>query len=148
MAPIVVRTQRSVNAPAEVVYGYIADMREHHPKFLPAQFSGFEVESGGVGAGTVTRFTVTAGGRKRDYRMGIDEPDPGRVLTETDANSTLVTTYTVTPAGENSLVEIQTTWKGASGIGGFFERTFAPRAVERMYAEALNRLDAYARERS
>ena len=40
-------------APAEVVYGYLADMREHHPRFLPPAFEDFKVESGGVGAGTV-----------------------------------------------------------------------------------------------
>jgi hypothetical protein len=148
MAPIVVRAQRTVNAPADVVYGYIADMREHHPRFLPAEFTDFQVESGGVGAGTVTRFAVTAGGRTRNYHMRIDEPEPGRVLTESDMNSSLVTTYTVTPREGSCLVEIQTTWQGAGGIGGIFERAFAPRAMQRIYAQALDRLDAYVRERS
>jgi hypothetical protein len=31
-------------------------------------------------------------------------------------------------------------------LGGFFDRTFAPRAVERLYSEALDRLNAYATE--
>jgi len=146
MAPIVVRAERTVDAPAEVVYGYIADMREHHPRFLPAEFSDFRVESGGAGAGTITRFTVTAGGRKRDYRMRVDEPEPGHVLTESDTNSSLVTTYTVTPQGASSLVQIQTTWQGAGGIGGIFERAFAPKVMQRIYAESLNRLDAYVRD--
>src|SRR5690348_4911225 len=110
MAKITVSAERTVDAPADRVYGYIADMREHHPRFLPSAFSNFEVETGGVGAGTVTHFTVTAGGRSRDYRMTVAEPEPGRVLTETDANSTLVTTFTVTPQGAASLVEISTSW--------------------------------------
>jgi hypothetical protein len=121
-------------------------MREHHPRFLPPAFSDFEVESGGVGAGTVTRFTLNTGGRSRSYRMQVAEPEPGRVLTESDTESTLVTSFTVDPAENGSRVQISTTWEGAGGIGGFFERTFAPRVLRRLYADELERLDAYARQ--
>jgi len=51
MATILVSAERSVDAPAGAVYGYIADMRGHHPHFLPPAFSDFQVESGGVGEG-------------------------------------------------------------------------------------------------
>src|SRR3984885_3706168 len=146
MATILVSAERTVDAPADDVYGYIADMREHHPRFLPSAFSDFQVESGGVGEGTITRFTVTAGGRTRQYRMQVAEPEPGRVLTESDTGSSLVTTFTVTPQGGVSLVRISTTWDGAGGIGGFFERLFAPRAMRGLLAGELDRLDAYARE--
>jgi hypothetical protein len=147
MATILVTAERPVDAPADVVFGYLADMRTHHPRFLPAAFSDFQVESGGVGAGTIARFTVTAGGRSRQYRMRVAEPDPGRVLTESDTGSSLVTTFTVTPRGEASQVRISTSWDGAGGIGGFFERRFAPRVMRGIYAEELDRLDAYARQR-
>jgi len=40
-----------------------------------------------VGAGTVHSFKMTAGGRARDFRMRVAEPDPGRVLTESDERS-------------------------------------------------------------
>lgn len=146
MARILVSAERAVEAPAETVYGYIADMREHHPRFLPPAFSDFRVESGGVGAGTVTRFKVTAGRRTREYQMKVAEPEPGRVLTESDTNSSMVTTYTVAPQGGASLVQISTTWDGAHGIGGFFERMFAPRVMRAIYTDELSRLDAYARE--
>lgn len=147
MAEILVTAEKIVNAPADTVFGYLRDMREHHPKFLPSAFSDFQVESGGVGAGTVTRFKVTAGGRTRDYRMTVDEPEPGRVLTESDTNSSMVTKFTVTPKeGGSSLVQIRSTWQGAGGIGGFFERTFAPRAARAMYEDELNRLDDYAHQ--
>ena len=46
-----------------------------------------------------------------------------------------------------SLVQIASTWQGAGGIGGFFERAFAPRAARAMYQDELNRLATYARER-
>jgi hypothetical protein len=146
MARNVAAAEAVVDAPADTVYRYIADMRDHHPRFLPPAFSDFQVESGGVGAGTVTRFKMTAGGRTRQYRMNVAEPEPGRVLTESDTDSSAVTTFTVDPRGGASLVRISTAWDGASGIGGLFERMFAPRVLRAIYADELKRLDAYARE--
>ncbi len=142
----VVSAEGSVDAPVDTVYRYLADMRDHHPHFLPPAFSEFQVESGGVGAGTVTRFKITAGGRTREYRMQVGEPEPGRVLTESDMNSSAVTTFTVSARGDTSLVQISTAWDGASGIGGLFERMFAPRVLRAIYSDELRRLDAYARE--
>jgi hypothetical protein len=147
MGTIQVTSEQAVGAPAETVYSYLADMRTHHPRFLPPAFSDFEVESGGVGAGTVIRFAITAGGRTRRYRMQVAEPEPGRVLTESDTASSLVTTFTVTPHGESSVVRIGSSWDGAGGVGGFFERLFAPRALRAILADELKRLDAYARAR-
>ena len=68
------------------------------------------------------------------------------MLTESDTMSSSVTTWTVTPEGNTCLVQISTTWQGAGGVGGFFERMFAPRVLRQIYADELNRLDAYARE--
>jgi hypothetical protein len=146
MAPISVSAERTVGAPAPEVYGYIADHREHHQHFLPPAFSDFQVESGGVGAGTITRFKLTAGGRTRQLRTQVTEPEPGRVLTESDTLSSSVTTWTVTPEGTDCQVRISTTWQGAGGVGGVFERLFAPRVLRGIYADELSRLDAYARE--
>jgi uncharacterized protein YndB with AHSA1/START domain len=148
MATISVFAERTIAAPAARVYGYIADMRGHHPRFLPPAFLDFRVESGGVGAGTVTRFKLTAGGRTREYHMTVAEPDPGRVLTESDDSSSLVTTTTVAQRGQASCtVRISATWAGAPGIGGLFERIFAPRVMRGVYADELDHLAAYVRER-
>jgi carbon monoxide dehydrogenase subunit G len=147
MGKIEVSAERSIGAAAEVVYRTIADDSEH-VNILPPAFSDFQVESGGVGAGTIHRFKVTAGGRTREYRMRVEEPEPGRVLTESDTGSSLVTTFTVDPEGEHTHVRISTTWDGAGGIGGFFERLFAPRVMRGIYADELERLDAYLRVRS
>src|ERR1051326_4916781 len=146
MAKIVVSAERTVEAPADAVYRYVADMREHHPHYLPPAFSDFQGESGGTGAGTITRFKVTAGGRTREYRMRVDEPEPGRVLTESDTGSSLVTTTTVSPQDGAARVQISTSWNGAGGIGGFFEKMFAPRAMRAICTDELERLAAYARE--
>ncbi len=146
MAQVRVTAERSIRAPAERVYAYIADYRQHHHRFLPPAFSDIQVEEGGVGAGSVVRFRLSAGGRERTYRQRVEEPQPGRVLTESDLDSSSVTTFTVTPEGEHSRVQILTTWQGARGVGGFFERLFAPRVLRRLYADELERLDRYARK--
>lgn len=99
-----------------------------------------------MGAGTITRFKVTAGGRSRECRMKTAEPEPGRILTESDTASSAVTTFAVSPQGAASLVQSSTTWDGAGGIGGLFERMFAPRMMRSIYADELKRFDAYARE--
>ncbi len=148
MGTLHVRAERSIEAPPGVVYECLADMDQHHPRFLPEAFSDFTVESGGVGEGTVIGYRLTAGGRTRSYRMAISEPEPGRVLRESDTGSSLVTTFTVDPQGAGSRVAIETTWQGAGGVGGFFEGLFAPRVIRRLYLDELDRLDAYARGRA
>lgn len=62
MSELRVVAERATGAPAEVVYRCIADFDRHHRRFLPPAFSEFRVEEGGVGAGTVHSFTMTAGG--------------------------------------------------------------------------------------
>ena len=101
-----------------------------------------------VGAGTVTHFKLTAGGRTRGYRMSVTEPEPGRVLAESDTNSSLVTIFTFVPQGGDCLVRISTSWDGAGGVGGLFERLFAPRAMRAIYLDELERLNAYASEQA
>jgi uncharacterized protein YndB with AHSA1/START domain len=146
MAKVEASAQRMIDAPADAVYSYLSDLNQH-PKFLPPAFSDFQVVEGGVGAGTVTTFSVTAGGRTRSYRMNVTEPAPGRTLVESDANSSLVTTFNVEPQGSKSLVSIHTSWNGAGGIGGFFEKTFAPGAMKKLYVDELDRLNTYALSR-
>src|SRR5262249_53750639 len=118
MGQVIASAQATVGAPADVTYRLIADVAQRQ-KFLPDPFSGFEVLSGGVGAGTVHKFEFQAPSRPvRTYVMDVTEPEPGRVLVDTDRNSSLVTRFTVTPQGQQCQVEITTTWKGAGGIGG------------------------------
>ena len=139
MAKVVASAERDIDAPADEVYRYLADMHQHQ-RFLPPAFSDFQVEQGGIGAGTVTRFKITAGGRTRSYHMQVSEPVPGQTLVETDTDSSLVTTFNVEPRDGRSLVRISTSWDGASGIGGFFERTFAPKALVKIYDGMLAKL--------
>jgi len=146
MSQIQVAAEREINAPAERVYRIFSDYRQHHPNILPPQFHDLKIEQGGVGAGTVFSFKMTVAGRTRDGRMAVSELEPGRVLAERDTSSSLVTTFTVTPLGDQSRVRIETVWDGAGGVGGLFERLFAPRLLRGIYREELERVDTYAQQ--
>ena len=141
---ITVAAERVIDAPARRVYSYIADFRNHHPNFLPPQFSDLVVESGGIGAGTVHRFRMTLGGRTTDYRVRVGEPQPGRVLIESDPSRNMLTTFAVDPEPDGrTFVRIETRWY-AEGLGGLVERLLAPRMLRKVYAEELELLDRYA----
>jgi len=152
MATVRASAEAVVEAPPAVVFGCIGDYRERHRHFLPPAFTDFCVEEGGTGEGTVVRYTLGVGGRSRGYRMRVVVPEPGRVLEEHDTASSLVTRFTVTPEDApgtgRSRVRIETTWEGAGGIGGFFEKRFAPAALRRLYEDELARLGAYAKEQA
>jgi hypothetical protein len=142
MSEVVTTAERVVRAPAERVRTALADYEGVRPRILPEQFSDYRVESGGHGAGTRVhwRFAATSK-RVREQLVEVSEPDE-RSLRETDTRSSMVTTWTVTPADAGaSTVRVCTTWQGAGGIGGFFERTFAPRGLARVYDALLGRLE-------
>jgi hypothetical protein len=142
MSQVVATAEHVVHAPAEEVRAALADYEGARRRILPEQFSDYRVESGGAGAGTRVhwRFAATSK-RVRDQLVEVSEP-AADTLVETDANSSMVTTWTVHPADAGTTtVRVRTTWKGAGGIGGFFERTFAPKGLTRVYGEMLTRLD-------
>jgi uncharacterized protein YndB with AHSA1/START domain len=142
MGSVVATAERVIRAPAEQVLTALADYASTRPKLLPEQFSEYRVETGGQGAGTRVhwRFAATSK-RVRDQLLAVTQPD-AHTLVETDANSSMVTTWTVQPADAGATtVRVRTTWNGAGGIGGFFERTFAPKGLRRVYDEILGRLD-------
>jgi hypothetical protein len=142
MSEVVATAEHVVRAPSERVITALADYAGTRPRLLPEQFSDYRVEAGGQGAGTRVhwRFAATSK-RVRDQLLTVTEPVAG-TLVETDANSSMVTTWTVHPADHAATtVRVRTTWNGAGGIGGFFERTFAPKGLQRVYGEILARLD-------
>src|SRR5215208_5156065 len=138
MVQVVAQTERLVAASPQRVRAFLVDYQNNRPRILPAEyFRDYRVEQGGDGAGTVI-----------SYRMRVEEPtEGGPILEERDTGSSLVTTWTLSPVGEGeqTMVSLTSRWEGASGIGGFFERMFAPRALRRLYGEVLERLSAELR---
>ena len=108
---------------------------------LTEQFSEYEVQEGGSGAGTLVHWKLQATEKRiRDILFAVTEPTAGQ-LVETDRNSSMVTSWTVTPAGEGrAKVVTSTTWTGAGGVKGFFEKTFAPLGLKKIQGEVLTNL--------
>ena len=143
MSRIHVEAERIVDATPDAVYQLLADYRAGRPRILPPNYLDYTVEQGGQGAGTVVRYRFRAANRERPYQMRVAEPARGNVLTESDTSSSLVTTWTLVPAegGAKTRVRLTTEWDGAAGIGGFFEKTFAPGGLRRIYDDMLTRLE-------
>lgn len=128
-----------INAAPQAVLAAVADYTEVRPKILSAHYSDYQVLQGGQGQGTVAKWKLQATkSRVRDVQASVDVA--GHAVIEKDANSTMVTNWTVAPAGEGSSVTIKTTWAGAGGVKGFFEKTFAPLGLKKIQAEVLANL--------
>ena len=99
------------------------------------------MREGGTGAGTTVHWKLAATSKRvRDCLIAVTESDGA--LVESDQNSSMVTTWTVTPAGAAACtVSVRTTWNGAGGVGGFFERTFAPGGLKRIHDAMLTNLN-------
>ena len=139
MPRIRVEAERTVAAPADEVYEFLADYRRR-PRILPPEFVEYRVDADG--AQTIVHCRLRAGRRERDYRLRAEEVVRGRQLRESDTRSSLVTTWDVSPAGSGvqARVQVATEWIGARGVGGVFERLFAPLALRRVYTRMLSRL--------
>jgi hypothetical protein len=143
MGQVVATAERVVRAPADVVRAALADYATTRPAVLPEQYSEYRVDEGGEGAGTRVHWRLQATSKRVREQDVVVTEGPDGALVETDANSSMVTTWTVHPADDGvSTVRVRTTWNGAGGVGGFFERTFAPKGLRRVYDQLLERLDA------
>ena len=128
-----------IDAEPQTVLAAVADYQTVRPKILSSHYSGYQVLHGGQGAGTVAIWKLQATkSRVRDVKATVDVA--GHTVIEKDANSTMVTNWTVAPAGTGSSVTVKTSWAGAGGLKGFFEKTFAPLGLRKIQAEVLANL--------
>lgn len=128
-----------INAQPQAVLAAVADYQNVRPKILSGHYSDYQVLQGGQGQGTVAKWKLQATkSRVRDVQASVDVA--GHAVIEKDANSTMVTNWTVAPAGSGSSVTVKTTWAGAGGVKGFFERTFAPLGLKKIQGEVLANL--------
>ncbi len=134
-----------IPAPAQRVYAVLADYRQGHPQILPKPYFGtLTVEEGGYGAGTVIRFQMRLLGRLQEFHADVTEPEPGRVLAESDRNTGAVTTFTVEPReqGQAAFVTITTTTPVRAGLRGRVEGWLATRLLQPIYVKELAQLAA------
>jgi carbon monoxide dehydrogenase subunit G len=117
----------------------VADYQNVRPKILSSHYSEYQVLQGGQGKGTVAKWRLQATeSRVRDVQVDVDVA--GHTVIEKDANSSMVTNWTVAPAGPGSSVTVKTTWNGAGGVKGFFEKTFAPLGLKKIQSQVLTNL--------
>jgi uncharacterized protein YndB with AHSA1/START domain len=146
MAQVTARTERTIDAPAERVRTALADYEKVRPAILTDHYRDYRVEAGGHGDGSRVHWKLQATKKRvRDQLVEVSQPSADQIV-ERDINSSMVTTWTVTPAGTaRSVVAVESTWTGAGGIGGFFERTFAPKGLRRIHDGVLSNLDGAVR---
>ena len=141
-----VTASSSIPTQPERAYAVIANYQTGHHRILPEQFSGLTVERGGIGAGTIIRFDLRLLGRKQRHRAAITEPQPGRVLVESDLEANgAVTTFTVdagASAGQ-SRVTITTQLLVRTGLLGSIKRFLTTRLLRPIYVRELALLAAY-----
>ena len=136
-------TSRQIGVSAQTVFEALADYATVRPKILPAQYSEYTVREGGVGAGTVVSWKLAATQRRtREVLARVSQP-AASTLVEADENSSMRVTWTVSGQGDVALVTVEAVWNGAGGVGGFFERTFAPAGLNRIHDQVLAGLASY-----
>jgi hypothetical protein len=139
-----------IHASPEHVYAIIADYHDGHTRIIPRPpFVSLEVEEGGTGSGTQIRVGIRMLGKVVHYRAIVTEPEPGRVLVETNDNG-YETSFTVEPraGGQRSHVTITTRMPWRGGIGGAVERWLMPRLLRPMFIREMELLDQVASARS
>ncbi len=146
MSKIHLEASQVINARPADIYAVLSDYHVGHPAIVPKPyFSALTIEQGGQGAGTVIRFTVTIYGQTRHYHEVVSEPEPGRVLVETDTDSGLVTTFTVDPlnGGKQTRLTIATDFESSPGIMGLMEKLTTPPVMRRIYRQELKLIAEY-----
>ncbi len=140
-----------LDARPEDIYTILVDYRNEHARILPPQyFTHLTVEEGGAGAGTVFRTQVRVMGQTRDFHMAVSEPELGRVLRETDLDTGLATTFTLTPVdnGQRTRLEIRSEWQNKGGLSGWLDSLTTPSVMRRIYRSQFQQMAQYLKTRT
>jgi len=146
MSTIHVEESRIIPASPQQVYAVIADYHEKHPAILPRPyFNDITVEQGGIGEGTVIRFSMTVMGRTFHYHQRITEPEPGRKLVETDLNTGQQSAFIFEPLANNqqTRLTIASDFPRSPGFAGIIESITQPPIVRRIYRQELQNIADY-----
>lgn len=151
MSKIHVEASHIIEARAEDLYAIMSDYRVGHPAVLPIPyFTDLVVEKGGQGAGTVIRVYMKVYGWKYEYHQIVSEPEPGRLLVETDMHTGQYSKFTFEPldGGKRTRVTITSETPRSAGITGFIEGLTQPPVARWIYQKELRNLADYARAKS
>ena len=138
---------KDIQTPAEILYNIIADYRRMHWLILPKRyFLSLEVEQGGFGAGTIVNFAMRILGQTQSFHSLITEPEPGRLLVETDIKSGIATSFHIVPIEKEgqTRVTISTELKGRN----FLEAWIAKMILQKIYRLELELLAQVAEEQA
>jgi hypothetical protein len=136
-----------ISASAGELYAIVSDYQVGHPAIVPKQyFTSLNVEKGGKGAGTVIRGNFRVFGKDYPLHQLVSEPQPGRVILETDIDTGQYTTFTFEPlkGGQQTRVTIASEFPPAPGIVGFLQRWTLPPVARTVYRKELRQLEEYA----
>jgi hypothetical protein len=144
-----ISAERVIDAEAAELYQIVADYKVGHPAILPKPyFTELVVESGGYGAGTVIRGNVRIWGQDYPFRHEVSEPEPGRVLQETDVDTGQINRFLFEPLnnGTQTRVTIASQYPPTPGLMGWLEPWIKPRIVRGIYQQELAQLAAYVQQ--
>lgn len=133
-----------IDARPEDIYAVISDYHVGHPAIVPKPyFEEIKVEKGGQGAGTVIRLKMKIFGQEYNYHQIVTEPEPGRVLVETDINTGQYSKFIVEPVGKQTQVTIFAHFPGKPGIAGLIEKWMNPLITRQLFKKELRQLADY-----
>lgn len=130
------------------VYAVIRDYNVHHPAILPKEFSRLKVLKGGIGAGTHFEFDATIAGKTQTSRMHVTEPEPGRVLVETDETGNVETRFIVEPleGGTRTRLTFDTAYTVPAGVLAPLFRWLSARILTGIYRREMANIEACIRD--
>jgi len=139
-----------IDASPEAVYAVFSDYEVAHNAILPKPyFEEMVVLEGGQGAGTVVDVHMNVFGNKKTYHFTITEPEPGRLLVETDNNTGEGTHFIFEPLanGRQTKVTFESKINTSSGFAGKIERLITPPITRHMFKKELENLATYLKEK-
>jgi hypothetical protein len=133
--------ERTLDTPMDQVWAVLRDYAQARPRILTEHFTDYVIHQGGRGAGTMIGYELRIGRRRGAYLVAVEEPTPARQLRERDRSSKLVTTWTLTPAGEGerTLIHLAVDLRHPE-LNGRWARARARRALRRLHGRLLERL--------
>ncbi|HSH02572.1 MAG TPA: SRPBCC family protein [Anaerolineae bacterium] len=133
-----------IPAPPATVYNFLIDYEKHATILPPQFFKNMTITAGGVGAGTEITVDMEVLGTKHTFHLHVTEPEPGRILKETDLNQGTATTFTFDPHhnGQQTNLTIATDYRRKPGIAGLIESWINPPIARHIYKKELELIAA------